>query len=626
MTDADVLMTDDAVSKTAGQPCNGYDVGVSDLSSVLASQPEAGSSKRDIATEAYQEALSYLERELGGGAKAQSWLRLARETSLHDLLQTASWIRGLSRRILHYGHALDVLAQHHPEHVTLVWGVIRFVLAGVINHENLVNQFAKTLCFIAQVLPRCELSADLYRTDEMRDAVATLYAHILLFLKQAVKWYNVGPAGRALTALFKPFELGYKEILDQIVLCAKSIDDIASLASKVELREIKLLLHKENARLAALERNLHDMQVRFGRDHEALSAAVGSVLRVVNCDTLKINEIHQDVKATAPRIIDIHLNQILSALRPDHSPESALERHRSLVRRCSSPWRVQTQAPQILRTVGDWIVSPRSSLLVLHAQPRARASVRAVTTEFISQLRPHSKILWHLPTPTTMTTTTTTTTTTATEILKSLLFQALNQAPELAVAASGQPNLISTSTAVPRLNLSAAELQHAPRTGRGWANLLCRVLQTLGRPCFLVVDAEDLFGGRRHRSTLGEGEEREEVGEKEEEEIEKGERGEAGEGEEEVHKEEEEDEDEGDRLIRLLLGLLERFEGAESVVKLLVVDYQNEWRAKLGRAQRTQARVLVVNREAPVPPPRRKPGAAKSSFRGTEWGRLVRMR
>ncbi|AEO61632.1 hypothetical protein MYCTH_2311973, partial [Thermothelomyces thermophilus ATCC 42464] len=68
-----------------------------------------------------------------------------------------------------------------------------------------------------------------------------------------------------------------------------------------------------------------------------------------------------------------------------------------------------------------------------------------------------------------------------------------------------------------------------------------------------------------------------------------------------------------------------RFEGAESVVTLLVVDYQNEWRAKLGRAQRTQARTLVVNREAPVLPPRRKPGAAKSPFRGTEWGRLVRM-
>lgn len=226
---------------------------------------------------------------------------------------------------------------------------------------------------------------------------------------------------------------------------------------------------------------------------------------------------------------------------------------------------------------------------------------------------------------------------TAAEVLKSLVFQALNQARDLAVAASGQPSLAALGPGFgaggPSLSLSAADLQHAQRSGRGWADLLYRVLQqTAGpgpgpgpgpgrQPCFLVVDAEDLLNDddeRQQLSTgLGEEEERDE-----DEEIGIRIRKEADEDEDDDGGDV--DEDEGDRLVRLLLGLLERFEGSQSVVKLLVVDYHNEWRAKLGRVQRTPARVVMVNREAPVPPPRRKPGAAKATFRGAEWARLVR--
>jgi len=273
------------------------------IQTVAAPSPAPSPKKRDIASEAYTEALRYLHREFEGNAKASVWLGKATTTSLSDLLDIAkqaeskysqvsqgkqktlrSWIRGLSKRITEYGKVLDFLSQHHPEYVSLVWGVVKFVLIGIINHENLVGRFSKALYFIGQALPRCELSAELYATDEMRDAVATLYAHILLFLQQAVKWYNVGPAGRALTSLFKPFELSYKETLDEITLCAKTIDDMSSLASKVEIREIKVLLQKETARQAEREDKLHEMQMKFSHAQEELTAAVGAVLRIVSCE------------------------------------------------------------------------------------------------------------------------------------------------------------------------------------------------------------------------------------------------------------------------------------------------------------------------------------------------------
>jgi len=38
------------------------------------------------------------------------------------------WLRLASTRIMHYGTVFDVLSQHHPEYVALVWGSVKFVL------------------------------------------------------------------------------------------------------------------------------------------------------------------------------------------------------------------------------------------------------------------------------------------------------------------------------------------------------------------------------------------------------------------------------------------------------------------------------------------------------------------
>lgn len=103
-------------------------------------------SKRDIASEAFNDAIRYLETEFAGDKKALAWLDSARVTSLTDLLDATrsveekytnaarnrrglmTWLRGLSSRIMHYGQVMDTLAQHHPEYVSLVWGIVKFIL------------------------------------------------------------------------------------------------------------------------------------------------------------------------------------------------------------------------------------------------------------------------------------------------------------------------------------------------------------------------------------------------------------------------------------------------------------------------------------------------------------------
>lgn len=102
--------------------------------------------KRDIATEAYQNSLKYLKTEFDGNPKALEWLSTAASTTLLDVLVTTqeaearytqmtqkkqgikSWLRGLSKRIMFFSQVLDTLAQQHPEYLSLVWGVVKFVL------------------------------------------------------------------------------------------------------------------------------------------------------------------------------------------------------------------------------------------------------------------------------------------------------------------------------------------------------------------------------------------------------------------------------------------------------------------------------------------------------------------
>lgn len=157
-------------------------------------------------------------------------------------------------------------------------------MKGIINHGNLVTQFSQALSMISEVLPITQLSADLYRTDQMKDAVANLYAHILLFLKQAVKWYTVGPARRALAALFRPFELSYKETVEQIRVCAGTINRIASILSKAEVCEINNFLQEESRRLIKRYEKLYEMQSRFDVAQADLTVAVGKILQILNCE------------------------------------------------------------------------------------------------------------------------------------------------------------------------------------------------------------------------------------------------------------------------------------------------------------------------------------------------------
>lgn len=112
------------------------------------------------------------------------------------------------------------------------------------NYEELLTQIAKTLTRIADVLPRSDLTAILYPTERVKEAVAQLYAHIIKFIQFAVRWYKKGKIAHSIAAILQPFQISCKDIVEEIAECSRRVDSLASAASKAELRDLHITVQQ----------------------------------------------------------------------------------------------------------------------------------------------------------------------------------------------------------------------------------------------------------------------------------------------------------------------------------------------------------------------------------------------
>ena len=107
-------------------------------------------------------------------------------------------------------------------------------------HEELLTQISKTVSKIADILPRTDLSSNLYKTKRMQQSVAQLYAKIIEFIKDAVKWYKMGKIKHSFTAVIKPYALSFQKIVEEITEASRKVDKEATAASQAEIRALHL--------------------------------------------------------------------------------------------------------------------------------------------------------------------------------------------------------------------------------------------------------------------------------------------------------------------------------------------------------------------------------------------------
>lgn len=112
----------------------------------------------------------------------------------------------------------------------------------MINHEEMLATLAKAFAQIATVLPRVRIKLLLYPTEQIKLAVSTLYAQIIKFMQRAMNWYLEGKTKHLISSIFRPVELRFKDLLEEIESCSQSVDQLAVSAGQAEQRDMHILL------------------------------------------------------------------------------------------------------------------------------------------------------------------------------------------------------------------------------------------------------------------------------------------------------------------------------------------------------------------------------------------------
>ncbi|KAH6846972.1 hypothetical protein B0I37DRAFT_405030 [Chaetomium sp. MPI-CAGE-AT-0009] len=245
---------------------------------------DSGSSAGRLQT-AYETAKAYFGENLGKDGwldecnsieDVRKVLSVAkRQYELKPKSKAFSWLTRFSQRVRYYSTVLDVLAQHHPEYVSLVWGAFKLVFGAVVNHEDQIKQLAKTCTQIADLLPRAEIT------------LKFLYINIVEFLRHAVKWYKQGKLRHTWTAIKRPWELGFRDYVEDINLSSRRLEQLASISSQAELRATHLETSRIREELSETRRQLdklfqityqiHSLQNQRQVDFTSSRAAIGRI-------------------------------------------------------------------------------------------------------------------------------------------------------------------------------------------------------------------------------------------------------------------------------------------------------------------------------------------------------------
>jgi hypothetical protein len=409
------------------------------------------------------------------------------------------------------------------------------------------------LTLIGNVLPGIKLSARLYQTEQMKDAIANLYAHIIRFSQRAATWYNKSSAGRALSSILKPFELDYQDTVDQIKLCSETINNIAHGASRAEIRDMHITVQLIHGNLQGMQKKLHQIQVQLDDKEFRTASHIDQVLHVAIANKTINEAVQLDVTDMKLRVYDLQFWNILKMLSPEVSPESILRKHTSLGRRHHQ------LSTGYLRTSGDiakgldlWVSTARSSLFILRSGPRASHFTRDHAVDIINYLRSAKyRVFWTLSPPGSCNLEPS-----VASILKSLAYQLIRHEPNILLRF---PENLSTLQFLSNRNESEC------------LGLLCLLISRLDK-CFLVVEAEDLYRASRQMPQWTQ------------------------------------------EFLQVFQRLINRVETAGSLVKILVVTLDHDI-SFLSSQQGSVHNFVATVQQPPVVPPRIRRGFSRSKLR-----------
>jgi hypothetical protein len=98
-----------------------------------------------------------------------------------------------------------------------------------------------------------ELTALLYPTPQMQEAIAEMYAYIIKFLIRALQWYQGSKLLRAVHTIIHPAALRYDDLVKKISHASRNVVDLALMSSHAEQRDMHLELRSLHRMVSQLK-------------------------------------------------------------------------------------------------------------------------------------------------------------------------------------------------------------------------------------------------------------------------------------------------------------------------------------------------------------------------------------
>lgn len=172
--------------------------------------------------------------------------------------------KSASSRVQHYSEVISNIVSSHPEYAAIVWGAFGFLfqvretalhnveeatdiflalpVEVTLNHEELSIKLAQAFAEIGSVLPEIDFIANvLYPTQRIQETSAHVYAYIIEFCILATKWYtDVSRSKRwkMWHAFANPWPLKFEGIKTNIDAYSKRLREQSSLANQAEIRMV----------------------------------------------------------------------------------------------------------------------------------------------------------------------------------------------------------------------------------------------------------------------------------------------------------------------------------------------------------------------------------------------------
>ena len=333
----------------------------------------------------------------------------------------------------------------------------------------MVGTLSKALCRIADALPRYERTAELFRTKEIQEGTANLYALFMKFLVRAMQWYQGGSFKHAIHAFVKPVAIAYKDILEEIEESSRSLDQWVATAAYAEQRAMHLEQRYMYREQQAMRLENHGSHLLLEEVRQLVLAMQPQLAQLQAGQ----NQLSTVVFNTNDLVHDAQLSSMLTfaAGVPGLDPQerlrlSLLMRNRRRTRPAHSRQSF-TQSTK-LRT---WTLSHQSALVLVRGSIAVHTVAKEFCVDVIQYLQSASiPVLWILNDPMTGGRKSFS----AIDLLRSLVFQALQ--------------LNTTLHNEKSCSINCARMQSA-RTELEWIDILGAAMAGMPQ-VYIVVDVE----------------------------------------------------------------------------------------------------------------------------------------